>query len=138
MENGNSFSRVFFSMDSGVKSAHAPQTTMRLKMLEPATLLTARVLFPIMDAVTLTASSGRLVPIATIVIPMIKDGTLNFWATDELPSTKKSAPLIRRTKPITRIIADFKSSIFLFLSFFSYWGRNSVFGCAGCRTDGEL
>lgn len=41
-----------------------------------------------MAAVTLTASSGKLVPIATIVIPMIKDGTLNFFATEELPSTK--------------------------------------------------
>ena len=88
IENGNSFIDVFFSMVSGVNSAQAPQTTIRLKILDPATLLTASVLFPAMDAVTLTASSGKLVPIATIVIPMIKDGTLNFFATEELPSTK--------------------------------------------------
>ena len=71
-----------------VFGAQAPQTTIRLKIFDPATLLTASVLFPAMDAVTLTASSGKLVPIATIVIPMIKDGTLNFFATEELPSTK--------------------------------------------------
>ena len=88
IENGNSFINVFFSMVSGVNSAQAPQTTIRLKIFDPATLLTASVLFPAMDAVTLTASSGKLVPIATIVIPMIKDGTLNFFATEELPSTK--------------------------------------------------
>ena len=88
IENGNSFINVFFSMASGANSAQAPQTTIRLKILDPATLLTASVLFPAMAAVTLTASSGKLVPIATIVIPMIKDGTLNFFATEELPSTK--------------------------------------------------
>ena len=55
----------------------------------------------LIDAVTLTAHSGRLVPIATIVSPIIIDGTLNLLATDELPSTKKSAPFIRSTKPIT-------------------------------------
>ena len=35
-----------------------------------------------------TAHSGRLVPIATMVIPMIIDGTLSCFATEELPSTK--------------------------------------------------
>ena len=98
---------------SGANNAQAPQTTIRLKILEPDTLLTANVLFPVIEAVTLTASSGRLVPIATIVIPIISEGTLNFFATEELPSTKKSAPLISRTNPITRIAADFKISIFL-------------------------
>ena len=50
-------------------------TTIRLKMLEPTALLTARALLPAMEAVTLTAVSGRLVPMATMVMPMISDGT---------------------------------------------------------------
>ena len=70
-------------------------------MLEPTTLLTASALLLLSDAVTLTAHSGRLVPMATIVSPIIIDGTLNLLATDELPSTKKSAPFIRSTNPAT-------------------------------------
>ena len=54
----------------------------------------------LIEAVTLTAHSGKLVPIATIVSPMIIEGTFNLFATEELPSTKKSAPLINNTKPI--------------------------------------
>ena len=57
--------------------------------------------FPEIDAATLTAHSGRDVPIATIVSPIINDGTFNFFAIPELPSTKKSAPLINSTKPTT-------------------------------------
>ena len=71
-------------------------------MLEPTALLTASALFPLIDAVTLTDVSGRDVPIATIVRPIIIDGTLNRLAMLELPSTKKSAPLINKTKPTTK------------------------------------
>ena len=56
------------------KKAHTPTTTNPLKIFDPTTLLTASVLFPASDAVTLTAHSGRLVPIATIVIPIIMEG----------------------------------------------------------------
>ena len=88
MESGNSFCKVSFLMVSGANSAQTPQTTIRLNILEPTTLLTARVLLPVREAVTLTAHSGRLVPIATIVIPMMRDGTFRRLATEELPSTK--------------------------------------------------
>ena len=47
----------------------------------------------------LTASSGALVPRATIVRPMIRPGTWKFFARAELPSTNQSAPLIRAKKP---------------------------------------
>ena len=79
-----------------------PTTTIRLKILEPTTLLTASSLLLTSDAVTLTAVSGRDVPIATIVRPMMIGGTFSLFAILELPSTKKSAPFIRNTKPITR------------------------------------
>lgn len=82
--------------------AHTPITTIRLNILDPTTLLTASSLLPVIDADTLTAVSGSDVPIATIVSPIIIDGTCSLFATLELPSTKKSAPLISRTKPIIR------------------------------------
>lgn len=68
------FQCIFFIV-RGANNAQAPQTTIKLKIFDPTTLLTASELFPVRDAVTLTAHSGRLVPIATMVIPMIIDGT---------------------------------------------------------------
>ena len=87
---------------TGVMIAHTPMTTIRLKIFDPMTLLTASAFLFAIDAVTDTAASGSEVPIATIVRPMMIDGTLNFLAMLELPSTKKSAPFTRSTKPITR------------------------------------
>jgi hypothetical protein len=75
-------------------------------MLEPITLLIASELLPASAAVTLTASSGRLVPRDTIVKPIISGGTFNLFATAELPSTKASAPLIRNINPTTSDITD--------------------------------
>ena len=103
--------------------AHTPITTIRLKILEPTTLLTASSLLPAIDADTLTAVSGSDVPIATIVSPIIIDGTCSLFATLELPSTKKSAPLISSTKPITRITITRANGALLmnFSMFFSFF-----------------
>ena len=100
-ENGNSPVRVERLTVSGQNSAHIPHTTIRLKILEPTALPTATPVLPDNAALMLTAHSGRLVPIATIVSPIIMDGTRSLLAMLELPSTKKSAPLINRTNPIT-------------------------------------
>ena len=99
MENGNSFFKRDHCACTGFTSAQHPSTTSRLNILEPSTLLTARSFFPLNAAVTLTESSGRLVPNATTVRPMIMGGTFRIFATLELPSTKKSAPLINNTNP---------------------------------------
>ena len=64
-------------------NAQIPTTTRPLNMLEPTTLLIA------------------MVPIATMVSPMITLGTLRILAREELPSTKKSAPFINSTKPMS-------------------------------------
>ena len=66
----------------------------------------------------LTAASGREVPMATIVKPMIMDGTFIFLATEELPSTKKSAPFTSSTKPKIKVNAENK--ILSFISLFSF------------------
>ena len=87
IENGKSLFKDAPSTTTGVIKAHTPITTIRLNMFEPVTLLTASVLLCAIDAATLTAVSGSEVPIATIVSPMISDGTLKRFATLELPST---------------------------------------------------
>ena len=85
----------------GIITEHTPSTMSILKVLEPMTLLTARALAPFTAEVMDTASSGALVPMATMVRPMIRAGTLNFAARAAAPSTKKSAPLISSTNPTT-------------------------------------
>ena len=86
------------------KTAVAPTTTSMLKILLPIMLLTAMALLPVRAEAMLTAASGALVPNATIVSPIIIDGIFNLLARSLDPSTKKSAPLIRRTKPTTNNI----------------------------------
>ena len=70
-----------------------------------------------MDAVTLTAHSGRLVPMATTVMPIMMDGTLKRFATLALPSTKKSAPFIRKIKPTINVIIATINSLIPYLLF---------------------
>ena len=81
-------------------------------MFEPTTLLKAISLAPSIAASVLTASSGALVPIATIVSPMIIADTRKTLARAALPSTKMSAPLISATKPAARI-SRFRKIMFL-------------------------
>lgn len=81
-------------------NAQIPTTTSPLKMFDPMILLIAISLLPESAAFMLTEASGALVPIATIVRPIITLGTLRILAREELPSTKKSAPLIKSAKPI--------------------------------------
>ena len=77
----------------------SPVTIRRLNMLEPMTLPRAIPLLPASAAVTLTASSGALVPKATTVRPMTAAGTRSSRAADALPSTKRSAPFTSSTNP---------------------------------------
>ena len=98
MENGISLRMVSFCTRIGVRMEQTPTTTIRLKILDPTTLLTASSLLLTSDAVTLTAVSGNDVPIATIVRPMMIGGTFSLFAILELPSTKKSAPLHQEHK----------------------------------------
>ena len=57
------------------------------------------------------AASGALVPIATIVRPMISSEIPNFLAKPEAPSTKKSAPFIRNINPTISSAVFLASSI---------------------------
>ncbi len=101
-EYGKSLLLMLFDIDNGKIMEQIPRIPSRLKVFEPRTLLIAISLEPCKDAVVLTASSGALVPQATIVKPIIRDETLKFFARAALPSTKISAPLTSIKKPTIR------------------------------------
>ena len=108
---GKSVFSALFETGTGFKAAVMPSIAMTLNILEPTTLLTAREFSPASELVTETESSGRDVPMATTVSPMISPGTLNLFATQDAPSTKKSAPFMRSMKPKTNIRIFFNNSI---------------------------
>jgi hypothetical protein len=80
-----------------------PITRRILNIFEPTTLPTAISLEFLRAAFILTAVSGELVPKATIVSPTRIEGTLKILAMEDEPSTKKSAPLTSKAKPISKI-----------------------------------
>ena len=100
-ENGISLLIVSLSTSIVCIIAQRPTTTNKLNKLEPLTLLTASELLPCREAEIETAVSGSDVPMATIVRPIIKEGTRSLFATFDAPSTKKSAPFTNPIKPIT-------------------------------------
>lgn len=88
-----------FSVTTSLNKAVIPRTTNKLKMFEPMMFDTDKSEDFWMDAVILTAASGADVPKATKVSPMMIVGMRKNLAILELPSTKKSAPLISKIKP---------------------------------------
>lgn len=88
MESGISLVIVSLFTMIGVIRCADSNNKHQVKIFEPTTLLTASSLLCARDAVTLTAVSGRDVPIATIVSPIMIDGTFSLRAILELPSTK--------------------------------------------------
>ena len=102
MFHHKSLLKISSSDFAGKIAAQAPITTSRLKMLEPTMFPREISLFPARPALILTAASGALVPMATMVRPMITEGTFKIPAIEEEPSTNKSAPLISKTKPISK------------------------------------
>lgn len=52
--------------------------------------------------VIFTTNSGAEVPKATIVSPITISETLSFFASEDAPSTSKSAPFTRMTNPIIK------------------------------------
>ena len=77
-----------------------PRITSTFIILLPITFPIEIPLLPATAALRLTAASGALVPIATMVSPITSSGTPNFLATAAAPSTKKSAPFMSIIKPI--------------------------------------
>ena len=90
---------VLRSTASGVMTAARPRIIRIFRILLPIMLPMVISALPFRAADMLTAASGALVPIATMVRPIIRGGIFNFAAISDAPSTNQSAPLTRRTNP---------------------------------------
>ena len=100
----------FFTM-IGVKTAEHPKTSSKLQIFEPITLPIATLALPpsireVMESDTETASSGQLVPIATIVRPMINSEICNFLAIALLASTNMSQNFTKHKTPTIKAIIN--------------------------------
>ena len=95
---------VDFCIFTLVIKAVIPKIIKIFKILLPTTFPIVIPAFCCMAAVILTAASGILVPIATIVRPMISWGIPIFLAMLAAPSTNQSAPFTRKIKPTNKII----------------------------------
>ncbi len=97
--NGISTQTVDFATATGTITEVIPRIINMFKILLPKTFPTVISALPFNAAVILTAVSGALVPIATIVRPITSCGIPNFSAIPAAPSTNQSAPFTSITKP---------------------------------------
>ena len=86
-----------------VITAVIPRIIRILRMLLPTILPIVIPALLLSAAVMLTAASGILVPIATIVSPITSCGIPSFFAIPAAPSTNQSAPLTRNKNPTNKI-----------------------------------
>ena len=107
---GRSKNRVVFESTIGNILALTQRIRNIFAIFEPRTLPIAISVFPEILARTETINSGILVPIATIVSPIMAWDTQDFFAIDTEPSTRTFHPKVRRTsqkiiEPIERKIS---------------------------------
>ena len=99
MTIGKSKNRVFRVSTIGDMSAVSPSMRNILAILDPRTFPIAISVLPDILAMTETMSSGILVPIATIVSPMIASERENLFARETAPSTRIFHPNTRSMSP---------------------------------------
>lgn len=107
---GRSKNRVVLERVIGNTNALIQRIRNIFAIFEPRTLPIAISVFPEILARTETINSGILVPIATIVSPIMAWDTQDFFAIDTEPSTRTFHPKVRRTsqkiiEPIERKIS---------------------------------
>ena len=113
--SGSSFEIVVrLILIGGLTIAARPTRRSAFKTLLPITVAIKTSVLPEIREANETASSGALVPKATMVRPMSCLGTLKLEAVDEAPSTSQSAPLTSRAKPITKNRICRNISMFVF------------------------
>jgi hypothetical protein len=99
--NGISFQVVLLDIVSALTLAVSHRIRRILAILDqmifPMTMSFASLTLPII----LTTSSGADVPNATIVSPITRSDIRSFLASEDAPSTRKSAPLMRRINHTT-------------------------------------
>ena len=109
-----------------------PRINKILNIFEPIIFPKAKSVFPFFAETIEVISSGRLVPIAIIVHPIILSLMLNNLASPFELSTTNSPPYFKATIPIIIPKILFKTDIFLvsivsFFSFFCYFLFEKVF-----------
>jgi hypothetical protein len=87
---------------NGAIIAEIPSITSIFTILLPTTFPIVSSELPLIEAKTFTISSGAEVPKATIVSPITICEILNVSASEDAPSTRKSAPLINKKNPKTK------------------------------------
>src|SRR5699024_8282872 len=92
-------------------------TSDEFKILLPTLLPMEISELPLIAAIILTVASGALVPKATIFKPTSNGEISIKWAIADAPSTKKSAPFINKTNPIT---SNISAMIYLLCFLFLY------------------
>ena len=90
---------VFGSRATGAKSAGMVRTAKVLKILEPITLPMIKLYCFLRPALMAAASSGRLVPTATIDKPITKSDTPQDIAISTAPQTNTLALINKNIKP---------------------------------------
>ena len=86
----------------GAMSAAMPRMSPMLAMFEPITFPKLRPVFSLRAAMMFSASSGALVPKATIVSPTISRGTPSRRASAPAPRTSVSPPAMSSATPTRR------------------------------------
>ena len=89
---------------TGAITAERPRMSSRLARQLPTTLPKAMSAWPPAAEVMLTTSSGREVPMATMVRPATRSGMPRRRAMLQAPSTRKLAPKTRRANPIAMMM----------------------------------
>ena len=111
---GISFLTVSFLTLIGQMRAPIPISRRTFKMLLPMTLPSSISVVPLIRELIEMASSGALVPKATMVRPIKSLETLKLVAMEEEPETNQSAPRIKKTKPrMRRMICNIISMFIL-------------------------
>ncbi len=111
---GISFLTVSFLTLIGQIKAPTPIKRSTFKILLPITLPSNMSVLPLIKELIEMASSGALVPKATIVRPIKSLETLKLVAIDEEPETSQSAPRMRNIKPkMRRMICNIISMFIL-------------------------
>jgi len=107
----------------GLIKAAVPTTNIVLTIVLPITLANTILPLSFINPWIEIASSGALVPNATIVSEMIIFATFRLSAVDDIPSTKRSAPFTRIINPtiikimfkVIRIVLSIYTFIYLLL-----------------------
>lgn len=96
---GRSKNLVEVESATGAMIAVIPRMRKILAILEPSTFPIAISVLPLTAARSETISSGILVPIATIVRPIIASDIPHFFASETAPSTRRFPHMVRKPRP---------------------------------------